>query len=125
MALGVRRAVPSHFPVAGSVYQWSKRLSNRGLGWFTGWFYFWAQVVTVMRRRRDRRASSSAAWPAAGSDFLDSPSARAVSGTMHAFIAVTALLLTTVINAYGVRLLSVLNNIGVATEILGHASCSR
>src|SRR6266436_1482926 len=37
----------SHFPVAGSVYQWSKRLSNRTLGWFTGWFYFWAQVVTV------------------------------------------------------------------------------
>ncbi len=37
----------SHYPVAGSVYQWSKRLSHRTLGWFTGWFYFWAQVVTV------------------------------------------------------------------------------
>src|SRR2546428_583545 len=37
----------SHFPVAGSIYQWSKRLSNRTLGWFTGWLYFWAQVVTV------------------------------------------------------------------------------
>ncbi len=37
----------SHFPVAGSIYQWSKRLSNRTLGWFTGWFYFWAGVVTV------------------------------------------------------------------------------
>ena len=37
----------SHFPVAGSIYQWSKRLSHRTLGWFTGWFYFWAQVVTV------------------------------------------------------------------------------
>ena len=33
---------PSHFPVAGSIYQWSKRLSNRTLGWFTGWIYFWA-----------------------------------------------------------------------------------
>ena len=32
----------SHFPVAGSIYQWSKRLSNRTLGWFTGWIYFWA-----------------------------------------------------------------------------------
>ena len=37
----------SHFPVAGSIYQWSKRLSNSTLGWFTGWFYFWAGVVTV------------------------------------------------------------------------------
>ena len=37
----------SHFPVAGSIYQWSKRLSNRTLGWFTGWIYFWAGVITV------------------------------------------------------------------------------
>src|SRR3989441_2857322 len=37
----------SHFPVAGSIYQWSKRLSNRTLGWFTGWIYFWAGVITT------------------------------------------------------------------------------
>ena len=37
----------SHFPVAGSIYQWSKRLSNRTLGWFTGWLYFWAGVLTT------------------------------------------------------------------------------
>jgi amino acid transporter len=37
----------SHFPVAGSIYQWSKRLSNKTLGWFTGWIYFWAGVITV------------------------------------------------------------------------------
>ncbi len=35
----------SHFPVAGSIYQWSKRLSNRTLGWFTGWIYFWDLAV--------------------------------------------------------------------------------
>ena len=66
----------SHFPVAGSIYQWSKRLSNRTLGWFTGWFYFWAQVVTVtavavivaLRRRRHHRAgrTSSTARPRPG-----------------------------------------------------------
>src|SRR5437016_7208438 len=26
----------SHIPVAGSVYQWSKHLSNKTLAWFTG-----------------------------------------------------------------------------------------
>jgi len=30
----------SHFPIAGSIYQWSKRLSGHSLGWFTGWIYF-------------------------------------------------------------------------------------
>src|ERR1700692_4052146 len=37
----------SHFPIAGSIYQWSKRLSGHSLGWFTGWIYFFAGVLTV------------------------------------------------------------------------------
>jgi amino acid transporter len=106
----------SHFPVAGSIYQWSKRLSNRTLGWFTGWFYFWAQVVTVTA------VAVIVAFVvdglAATEGFLDSPSI--VPGvTMFTFIALTTLVLTTLINAFGVRLLATLNNIGVATEILG------
>ena len=39
--------VSSHFPVAGSVYQWTKYLSNRTFSWFTGWIYLFAGVITV------------------------------------------------------------------------------
>ena len=111
----------SHFPVAGSIYQWSKRLSNRTLGWFTGWFYFWAQVVTVTA------VAVIVAYVVDGihaegavSDFsfLGSPDPTGIT-SMFTFISLAALVLTTIINAYGVRLLSILNNIGVATEILG------
>jgi urea carboxylase system permease len=111
----------SHYPVAGSIYQWSKRLSNRTLGWFTGWFYFWAQVVTVtavaviVAFAVDGLAGSPTVN---GVGFLDSPDPTGVT-TMFTFIAIGALVLTTAINAFGVRLLSILNNIGVATEILG------
>jgi len=106
----------SHFPVAGSIYQWSKRLSNRTLGWFTGWFYFWAQVVTVTA------VACIVAFVVDGivgqEGFLDSPSP--IPGlAMFTFIALTTLVLTTAINAFGVRLVATLNNIGVATEILG------
>ena len=38
---------------------------------------------------------------------------------MFTFVSLVTLVVTTLINAYGVRLLSILNNIGVATEILG------
>jgi amino acid transporter len=107
----------SHYPVAGSIYQWSKRLSNRTLGWFTGWFYFWAQVLTVSAVAVIV-GYVIAGFTGGGQDFLDSPSPLGTSN-MHTFIALTALLVTTLINAFGVRLLSVLNNIGVATEILG------
>ena len=106
----------SHYPVAGSIYQWSKRLSNRTLGWFTGWFYFWAQVVTVTA------VAVIVAFVIDGivgqQGFLDSPSI--IPGlNMFTFIALAALVITTALNAFGVRLVAILNNIGVATEILG------
>ena len=111
----------SHFPVAGSIYQWSKRLSNRTLGWFTGWMYFWAQVFTVsavaviVAFAVDGLLGSPKVGDLA---FLDSPDPTGLT-TMFTFVSIGALVLTTLINAFGVRLLSLLNNIGVATEILG------
>lgn len=107
----------SHFPVAGSIYQWSKRLSNRTLGWFTGWFYFWAQVVTVSAVAVIV-GYVIAGFTGGGQEFLDSPAPFGPTN-MHVFIALSALILTTLINAFGIRLLALLNNIGVATEILG------
>ncbi len=109
----------SHFPVAGSIYQWSKRLSNRTLGWFTGWFYFWAQVLTVSAVAVII-GYVIAGFTGGGQEFLDSPSPIGIVN-MHTFIALGSLVITTLINAFGVRLLSLLNNIGVATEILGMA----
>ncbi len=115
VALGFAE-LASHYPVAGSIYQWSKRLSHRTLGWFTGWFYFWAQVVTVTA------VACIVAFVVDGimgqTDFLASPSPLGVSD-MFTFIAITTLVITTIINAFGVRLVAILNNIGVATEILG------
>ena len=106
----------SHFPVAGSIYQWSKRLSNRTLGWFTGWIYFWAGVVTV--------TAVAATVPLVLSTIMgfDLASASPVPGLdMWQFVGVLALVSTTAINVIGVRLLALINNIGVAAEILGMA----
>jgi urea carboxylase system permease len=110
----------SHFPVAGSIYQWSKRLSNRTLGWFTGWFYFWAQVVTVTAVAVIVAyvIDGIHAGPVGDTPFLDSPDPTGLT-TMFTAISLVTLVLTTLINAFGVRLLAILNNIGVGTEILG------
>jgi urea carboxylase system permease len=110
----------SHFPVAGSIYQWSKRLSNRTLGWFTGWFYFWAQVVTVTAVAVivGYVIDGIHGGPVGDVAFLDSKDPTGIT-SMFTFIAIGTLVITTIINAFGVRLLSILNNIGVATEILG------
>jgi urea carboxylase system permease len=104
----------SHFPVAGSIYQWSKRLSNRTLGWFTGWIYFWAGVITVTAVAVTVPLVLSTIIGFKLSDpsiipFLDNQS----------FLGLLTLVTTTLINVAGVRLLAVINNIGVAAEILG------
>ena len=104
----------SHFPVAGSIYQWSKRLSNKTLGWFTGWIYFWAGVLTT--------TAVAVTVPLVLSTILgfkltDPSIIPALNNQV--FVALVTLITTTVINAFGVRLLALINNIGVAAEILG------
>ncbi len=104
----------SHFPVAGSIYQWSKRLSNKTLGFYTGWTYFWAGVLTTTAVAVTVPLVMSSIW---GFNLTDkSPIGF---GNNLVFWAVVVLISTTLINAFGVRLLSAINNLGVAAEILG------
>ncbi len=104
----------SHFPVAGSIYQWSKRLANKTLGWYTGWIYFWAGVLTTTAVAITVPLVMASIW---GFD-LASPS-PIPQLTMSVFIALLTLVSTTLINAFGVRALSIINNLGVGAEILG------
>ncbi len=106
----------SHFPVAGSIYQWSKRLSHQTLGWFTGWIYFWAGVITVTAVAATVPLVLSTIYP--DQIKLADPS-PIPSLDMQSFIGLIALLTTTLINVFGVRLLAIINNIGVGAEILG------
>lgn len=104
----------SHFPVAGSIYQWSKRLSNKTLGWFTGWIYFWAGVLTTTAVAITVPLVMSSIW---GIDLAAASPISVVN--MSVFLAILTLITTTLINAFGVRALSIINNIGVGAEILG------
>ena len=101
----------SHFPIAGSIYQWSKRLSSPTLGWFTGWIYFFAGVLTVTAVSFTVPIPLLAIFPNIPSPILGMPN--------NVFIALVAIIICTVINIGGVRLVSFINNIGVAAEIIG------
>src|SRR5207237_166457 len=46
VALGFAE-LSSHYPVAGSVFQWTKYLSNKTYSWFAGWIYLFAGILTV------------------------------------------------------------------------------
>jgi len=101
----------SHFPIAGSIYQWSKRLSGHTLGWFTGWIYFFAGILTITGVAFTVPIPLLAIFPGIPSTIIGMPSA--------VFIALVAIVIGTLINIAGVRLVSIINNIGVVAEIIG------
>jgi amino acid transporter len=105
----------SHFPVAGSVFQWTKYLAGRTYAWFTGWFYLIAGILTV--------ASVCATLPIALLPALNTMFGWHLNTELGSadqkICALITLALITILNIYGVRLVAIVNNTGVFFEILG------
>jgi amino acid transporter len=104
--------VSSHFPVAGSVYQWTKYLSNRTYAWFTGWIYLFAGVLTV--------AAVVATVPLVLIPLLNNLGMSIpTTNDANRNVAAIVLLSTTLLSIFGVRIVAFVNNTGVVFEILG------
>src|SRR5437016_5679855 len=102
----------SHYPVAGSVFQWTKYLSGKTYSWFTGWIYLFAGILTV--------TSVCVTLPLALIPaFNDMGWNLASNHSNQRIIAVVTLAAITVLNIFGVRLVAIINNTGVLFEILG------
>src|SRR2546423_7125599 len=103
---------PSHYPVAGSVFQWTKYLAGKTYSWFAGWIYLFAGILTV--------ASVCATLPLALIPAFDNMGWNVANVEANQrWIAVIALVAITVMNIFGVRLVAIVNNSGVLFEILG------
>ncbi|MGI9008383.1 MAG: APC family permease [Streptosporangiaceae bacterium] len=105
--------VSSHYPIAGSVFQWTKYLANRTYAWFSGWIYLFAGILTV--------AAVVATLPLALIPMLNGLGWHSLGLTLHTelVVALITLAVITVLNIYGVRLVALINNTGVVFEILG------
>ena len=102
----------SHYPVAGSVFQWTKYLANRTYAWFTGWMYLFAGILTVTSVCVTLPLALIPAFNGMGWNL---------SNSLHnqRIVAVITLGSITVLNIFGVRLVALINNTGVIFEILG------
>src|SRR5678815_1707010 len=86
----------SHYPVAGSVYQWTKYLSGRGYAWFTGWIYLFAGIITVSAVCATLPISLVPALNSMFGWHLDG----ALGSTDQLIIAILTLVTITVLNIY-------------------------
>ncbi len=105
--------VSSHYPIAGSVFQWTKYLAGRRYAWFSGWTYLFAGILTV--------TAVIATIPLALIPALNGLGWKSLGLTLNTelVVALITLVVITVLNIYGVRLVAIINNTGVLFEILG------
>ena len=104
----------SHYPVAGALYQYSKYTVGRRFGWFVGWFYGVALLVTVAAVDTGVVAYVTALGKLWLGWNLDP--------TNHLVILVvtlTLLALQTSLNIIGARTMGRVAKFGVIVEILG------
>ncbi|OZG26720.1 amino acid permease [Williamsia sp. 1138] len=104
------------YPIAGSVYNWAKILGSKFVGWFSGWMMLTASIVTIAAVVLALDSTLPRIWSGfrvIGSDDLSvtSPENAVLLGTI-------LVICTTVINAFGVKLMSVINSTGVFIELI-------
>lgn len=107
----------THYPLCGSVYQWTKYVGSDGLGWLAGWVSLAGTIAALGAVAMALQAALPAISPAfqvigTASDPVDSARNAVVLGC--ALIA-----LTTLLNARAVTLMARFNNFGVAAELIG------
>ncbi len=104
------------YPVAGSVYNWSKRLGGPATSWMAGWMMLTASVVTISAVVLAYQLVLPQLW----SGFqLIGDSADANDAALNGVVLGAILIVfTTVINAIGVKLMARINSTGVFIELV-------
>jgi urea carboxylase system permease len=111
IALGFAE-LSSHYPVAGSVFQWTKYLAGKTYSWFAGWIYLFAGILTV--------TAVCVTLPLALIPAFNNMGWN-VHNNLHnqRIFAIVTLISITILNIFGVKLVAIINNTGVLFEILG------
>ena len=110
------------FPLAGSVYQWSKQVARPLTSWFAGWIILIGSIGTVAAVA----VGYQVILPQISDKFEFIGGAKDVGlyntpdGAKNAVVlALLLVVFTTIINMIGVKVMAFINNIGVVIELVG------
>ncbi len=107
----------AHYPLSGGAYQWAKLVGSPRLGWMTGSVYLACLIVTLAAVAL---ALQSAAPQVSSAFQIIGSAADARDSAVNAVVLGCALIVcSTILNAVGVRMLALVNNAGVFSELLG------
>lgn len=106
----------ARYPVAGSVYNWAKKLGGQHVGWLAGWTMLIASIVSLAATALAYQQTLPQIW--SGLQVIgdgNNPTDAAKNGVL---LASALLVFTTLVNAFGVKLMARLNSAGVAIELI-------
>jgi urea carboxylase system permease len=101
----------AHYPLAGSVYQWSKYTGSWALGWLAGWVYLASYVISLAAVVLALQVTLPQIAPWA--QLVPKANANAV------LLGCLLIGFTTLVNTLGVGLMARINNVGVLSELIG------
>jgi len=104
------------YPVAGSIYNWSKRLSSPTTSWMAGWMMLMASVVTLAAVVLAYQITLPQIW--SGFQVVGDGAGRYDFAVNAVVLGSVLVVFVTAVNAYGVRLMARINSAGVAIELV-------
>ena len=107
------------YPVAGSVYNWSKQLGSRIVGWSSGWLMLTASTATLSAVVLALQLNLPRLW--SGFQIIGDGTGPYDFATNSVILGTVLILFTTIVNALGVRLMAMINSAGVFIELI--AAC--
>ena len=97
----------NRFPISGYGYQWSARMMNPHFGFFVGWLLL-IQFITGFPGTSEAMAVTISSMMGGASD-----------GWGVVFITLAVMTVVAIIHLSGIRLVSIINNLGVYAELAG------
>ena len=107
------------YPIAGAIFQWSRRVSNDPVGWMAGWLMQIGYIVSVAAIAIALQAVLPEVWSGfqlVGGD----PDPTSPTGALNAIVLGSiCIALCIVIASFGVTRMAIVTRIGVTIEIVG------
>ena len=111
----------AQYPIAGAVYQWSRRVSTDPIGWVAGWLMMIGYIISVAALAVAIQAVLPAIWSGFQIIGTDTSPFSADGAKNSILLGSIIIAMCAVIGALGVEKMSLLTRIGVVCELIGVA----
>ncbi len=109
----------ARYPIAGAVYQWSRRVSTDPIGWMAGWLMMIGYIISVAALAIAMQVVLPVIWDGfqiVGSDTAPTSPDGAKNAILLGSLTIAA---CAIIASMGVTKLSLVTRVGVTIEIIG------